>query len=269
MIKTFLAVSILSVLLYSCKEEDVINNPELTSTQACQDHLTAENIFSDVGRIVEAGLKDNGQNKGCPSYNMINSDTSESGILIIDFGSANCLHNGKLRSGKINIAYSGKYRDSSSVITTTFDNYHVNNNLVQGERISINKGINNKGNMWFTIEVNDASIGTSNGAINWESNLVREWINGKNTYLDISDDEYKITGSASGNGVNGNSFKMTIIDTLNVHLGCLPSCVIKSGTAKIKPNGYADRIINYVDSLCDCNIDVLINGTNYPIVNAN
>ena len=55
-------------------------------------------------------------------------------------------------------------------------------------------------------------------------------------------------------------------DTLNLDLSCLPSCVIKSGTAKVSPHGYADRIINYGDSICDCNIDVTINGTTYPIV---
>jgi hypothetical protein len=59
---------------------------------------------------------------------------------------------------------------------------------------------------------------------------------------------------------------MTITEPLQVDLGCLPSCIIKSGEAKISPTGYADRIINYGDSICDCNIDITINGTTYPIV---
>ena len=64
--------------------------------------------------------------------------------------------------------------------------------------------------MWFTVDINNASITTSNGTINWNSNRVKEWISGENTYLDISDDRYKITGTANGNGVNGNDFTMTI-----------------------------------------------------------
>ena len=267
--KTFLALSILTVLLYACKEEDVINTPELTSTQACQDNSTAENIFNDVGHIVEEGFQDNGQIKSCPNYNLMNVDTSNIDTLIIDFGSTNCLHNGKLRRGIINVTYTSKYRNSYSVITSTFDNYYVDNNLVQGKRIVTNQGINSSGNMWFTIDVNDASITTANGTINWESDMVREWVNGENTYSNISDDEYKTTGTASGNGVNGNAFTMIITDTLNIDLGCLPSCVIKSGSAKISPYGYVDRIINYGDSLCDCNVDVIINGTTYPIVIGN
>ena len=120
--------------------------------------------------------------------------------------------------------------------------------------------------MWFTIEVNNASITTDNGTINWQSNSIREII--KNN---VDDDRYQITGSASGNGVNGNPFAMSILDPLTLDLGCLSSssCIIKSGTAKISPSGYPDRIINYGDSLCDCNVDVIINGTTYPLVIGN
>ncbi|MEC7646060.1 MAG: hypothetical protein VX689_01085 [Bacteroidota bacterium] len=278
--KAFCTLIIITVLLYACKEEDVINPPELNSTQSCQDNAIAENIFNDVGYIVEIGLQNNGQNKSCPSYNLMNADTStvdtvinnasyNIDTLIIDFGSTNCLYNGKLRRGKINVTYTGKYRHNYSIIRTTFDNYYVNNNLIQGERIVTNQGINSSGNMWFTIEVKNASITTANGngTINWESERVREWVNGENTYSNILDDEYKTTGTASGNGVNGVFFTMTIIDSLNIDLGCLPySCLIKSGTVKVSPSGYSDRIINYGDSLCDCNADVSINGIIYPIV---
>ncbi len=264
--KVFLAFSALTVLLYSCKDEDVISNNDLASTQATQDHLFAEQTFNDVGRIVEEGFLSNGINKSCASYQLMNANTANADTLIINFGTTNCLHNAKLRKGKLIITYTGKYRDSLAVMTTTFDNYYVNNNLVQGERIVANQGRNNKGNMWFTIEVNNASIATNNGTINWNATRTREWVSGSATYYDISDDQYKITGSANGTGVNNNSFSMEITDTLNIDLGCLPSCVIKSGEATIIPNGYADRIINYGDSLCDCNFDVTINGNTYPIV---
>ena len=267
--KTFLTLCSIAVLLYACKDEDVINNPDLTSTQATQDHLLAEQTFSDVGRIVEGAFLANGINKSYPKYTIMDADSSNADTLVINFGPENILfpnQGGKLRKGKINIAYTGKYRDSLSVMTTTFDNYYVNNNLIQGERVVTNQGRNNKGNMWFTIDVNNASIVTNNGIINWSSNRTREWISGIATYGIISDDRYKITGSANGIGVNNNSFSMEITDTLNIDLGCLPSCVIKSGTAKISPIGYADRIVNYGDSLCDCNFDITINGTNYPIV---
>jgi len=264
--KIGIALSILTVLLYACKDEDVITQNELTSTQAARDNLIAEQIFNDAGRMVEAGFDANPDHKLRPTYTIMNSDTSNSDTLIVNFGASTISNNTTIRSGKIISVYTGRYRDSLSVTTTTFDHYHVNYNLVQGERIITNQGRNNKGNMWFTIEVNNASINASNGTINWESSRVREWVSGQNTYFNISDDRYMITGTASGNSVNGNAFTVEITDSLEVDLGCLPTCVIKSGKAKISPNGYADRIINYGDSICDCNFDVTINGTTYPIV---
>ena len=264
--KTFLALCSIAVLFYACKDEDVINNPDLTSTQATQDHLIAEQIFSDVGRIVEKGFNKYPNHKSDPNYILMNFDPLNSDTLIIDFGTSTVTNNNSIKSGKIIVTYTDRYRDSLSLITTTFDNYHVNYNLVQGERIVTNQGRNNKGNMWFTVLVNNASILTNSGIINWSSSRTREWVSGIATYGNITDDTYKITGSANGNGINSNSFSMEITDTLNIDLGCLPSCVIKSGTSKISPNGYADRIINYGDSLCDCNFDITINGTNYPIV---
>ncbi len=269
--KYFLALSVITVLLYACKEEDAFNTPELASLQACQDNLHAEREFNDIGRIVEEVLTDNGQKKSCPNFSLMNANASDIDTLIIDFGNGKpgCLYSGKVRSGKIVVSYTGKYHDSLSVTTTTFDNYYANYKLVQGQIVTENKGRNINGNMWFTIDIKNASITSSNGAINWQSNRVREWINGQNTYFNLSDDRYKITGTATGNAVNGNYFTMRIIDTLNVDLNCLPYCIIKSGTAKVSPNGYSDRIINYGDSLCDCNVNVIINGTNFPIVIGN
>ena len=266
--KIILTLSVLIILFHACKNEDIINTPNLISTQAVTDHTTAEKIFNDLGNIVEIGLNEISQNKSCPYYTLMNIDDSDIDTLIIDFGDINCLYYSKLRKGKIVITFTDKYRDSLAVITTTFDKYHVNNNLVQGERIVTNKGKNSNGNIWFKIEINNASVNTSNGTINWQANKTREWVQGQNTQV-IDDDRYKITGTASGNGVNGNPFNVTITDSLDLDLECLPSCIIKSGTAIISPSGYANRIINYGDSICDCNIDVDINGISYPLVISN
>ena len=61
-----LIFSLLIILLYSCKEDEVILNPELNSTQASQDNLIAESIFNDVLRIVENGISNNKTQKQYP-----------------------------------------------------------------------------------------------------------------------------------------------------------------------------------------------------------
>ena len=105
--KIILIFGILTILLYACKDEDIINIPEQTSTQASQDHLFAENIFNDINRVVEDGFNDNGLSKSsCANYKSIASDSSDADTLIIDFGEVDCLDKyGKLRRGKIIIIY--------------------------------------------------------------------------------------------------------------------------------------------------------------------
>ena len=53
--KTFFLFVIFCILLYACKDEEIVNTPNQTSTQASQDHLFAENIFNDINRVVEDG----------------------------------------------------------------------------------------------------------------------------------------------------------------------------------------------------------------------
>ena len=118
--------------------------------------------------------------------------------------------------------------------------------------------------MVFDYEIEDATINTSIGLINWNAELEKEWVSGDST-LDRSDDIYKITGEANGIGRNDNSFNVDIQEPLKAQISCQTSCIIKEGEAKIHPSGYQERIINYGDSICDCNFEVQHNGTVKPI----
>ena len=175
--KTFFLVGIFCILLYACKDEEIVNTPNQTSTQASQDHLFAENIFNDINRVVEDGFNDNGLSKSsCANYKSIATDSSDADTLIIDFGEVDCLDEyGKLRRGKIIVIYTAPYQDSLTVITTTFNHYHVNStNWVQGSRTITNLGRDAEGHMVFAIAV-DANITTEIGRIDWISNRNRIW----------------------------------------------------------------------------------------------
>ena len=195
-------------------------------------------------------------------------DTME---IIFEQENADCLTYGKLRRGKIIITFTGKYRDSLSVITTTFDQYYVNNMWIQGTMIVINNGVNESGNMTFSIEVKNAKIIEVGGkTINWEAMRNKEWISGYNTFENHDDDKYLISGFANGNNTIGQEFEVNITKDLLVDLSCLEDhsnrCVITSGEAELIPNGFSTRIINYGDSICDCNYSVTLNKTEYFLV---
>ena len=63
--------------------------------------------------------------------------------------------------------------------------------------------------------------------------------------------------------------QMQISSALSQSSSDSASAKTQSFSAKISPNGYSERIINYGDSLCDCNVDVILNETTYPIVISN
>jgi len=267
--KTLIALSILTVLLFSC-EKEILN----TSTQASQDHLFAENIFNDINRVVEDAFNNNGLSKSVwPKIDIMASDSSNADTLVIDYWEELLDKYKKLRRGKIIVIYTAPYQDSLSVITTTFDHYHVNStNWVQGNRTITNLGRNSEGNMVFEVEI-DANITTIKGRIDWISNRTRIWTDGRSTTQNPYDDIYKVVGTASGNGLNDRDFTVEIKDTLEVNFGCLDDlitynkrCVIVSGKVEITPDGYSTREIDYGMGGCNCDFSVTINGEIYYVV---
>ena len=259
------SIVVFTLLISSCKEDNI----EESGTVNTKDYLFAENLFNDIGRIVEDAFIDNGATKSCPSYTSMNADTSDIDTIIVDFGDGypdDCLSYGKERRGKIIITYSGKYRDSLSVVTTNFDHYYINDNWIQGQRTTTNNGRNSDGNVTFSVDISATITGI--GTINFESIREREWISGYNTFSNPFDDVYSINGTASGNSSNGRNFEVNITEDLYVNLSCLSenTCMITSGQTELIPEGFSNRVINYGDSACDCNYSVILNGNEYLVV---
>ena len=91
------SISLSIFIISSCQEDSIIE----TGTVNSQDYLFAENLFNDVGRIVEDAFIDNGTSKSCLNYTLINADSSDLDTIIIDFGDGDpidCLKYGKLHN---------------------------------------------------------------------------------------------------------------------------------------------------------------------------
>jgi hypothetical protein len=231
-------------------------------------YAKAEKTLIDIERVVESSFIATGTTKNCPSYTTRNINNSNTDTLIIDFGEVNCVNLNQLKRGKIIAIYSGYLHDSSAIINTTFNNFYINNNLIQGNMVLENLGLNINENYAFNLEVNNLSITTNNGIINLNADYKKELIAGSTTKYQYLDDIYLITGSAIGNSVNGNDFNMLITDSLLVNNSCIESssCIITKGKSKISPVGYQERTLDYGNNLCDCKINAEINNNSYLIV---
>ncbi|MCF8298882.1 MAG: hypothetical protein K9J13_15140 [Saprospiraceae bacterium] len=269
-----LFIMIFTIVYFGCKKDKADN-----STQSAKDYALAENIFSDVFKQVDDAAKSeddslfNSKSKsqqlsqagGCATVSISPFDTiTWPKTLVVDFGVTNCLCiDNKYRRGKILANFTGRYRDSTTVITITFDNYYVNDNKVEGTKIVTNNGHNSNGNLSFSINVINAKIINSSGTILWNSTRTREWIAGESTkWPNIWDDVYLISGSANGSNINGVSFTVDITSSLRVEIGCR---WIVEGKLELKSQGIATRFVDYGNGSCDNQASVTVNGNVYNI----
>lgn len=264
-----LIVIVLIISFVSCKDENVIHSVNQQNLQSSHDYLLFEKTLFDIEREIEHALIATGTTKNLPMYISLNADSTDQDTLIINFGEENYLHLGHLKRGEIISIYNKFIYNSNSQITTTFNNFYINNNLIQGKMFLENNGSNQNGFPEFSLTVDSMSMYTNNGSIDISNgNYIKQLVSGYNTQYQYLDNIYKLTGNAQGNSSNNNNFSLEISDSLNMNLSCFESssCIITEGTSRLIPDGYEERIINYGNNSCDCDINAVIGEDIHPII---
>ncbi len=277
---TLITVSIIftgaSVLSSCSKKDDDKEDKKDTETSSANDQSLASITVNDMTNIAD---------EACKTYSVSSFKTTEtSGIvatscatltidtvsspkkITVNFGATNCTCNdGRNRRGALEFSFTGKYRDSLTVITVTPVNYYVNDNQVLGTKTITNKGHNAANHLVYEINANVQIIkANAGGTITWQSVRQREWTAGEST-TNWSDDSYSITGNASGIASNGNTFSSVITLPLvrNMSFACRRHFI--SGILEHTPGGKATRVINFGSGACDDQATVTINGVVYNI----
>ena len=251
--KLIIAILSIAIIATSCKK-----NEKEDVQQSAADNAFAEASFDDITNQVDQAYDQSTSksiNATCAVItHTIFTDTIFPDTLTVDFGTGCTDNHGVTRSGKIVSTITGLYRNSGTVITHILENFYRNGNHITGIKTVTNNGLNNGGNIYFTISVQNASITTDNGTISWASDRTREWVEGSNTtwqtngFLSWLDDVYLITGTASGTNAHGKTFSATITSPLRIELSCR---WIVSGSFEITPQGGDTRTVDYGDGTCD------------------
>jgi hypothetical protein len=259
----------ITVMLSSCNKDNDIPGTDLS---VVSDDAYAESTFDNVTNLTDEAYDYASNNfKSTQGWRFLSDcatvtldTTSFPYLLTIDFGDTNCLCNdGRYRRGKILVSFTGRYYHPGTIITTTFDEYYVNDNQVEGTKTVTNMGFNDGNNMYWDIAVNGViTLANGGGTITWNSQREREWIDGIQTPDNKWDDKYLITGTANGVRANGLHWTRTIVNPLRIELACR---FIVSGTVNIRPEGRALRVLDFGDGTCDNIATVTINGTTYTI----
>ncbi len=269
-------VAIVSTSIFSSCKKKSKDEEKDTDTGSASDQSLASSSVNDMTSIADEA----GRNYTVSSFKTASPDgllsTSCASVTVdtlaaaktitVNFGSTNCTCNdGRNRRGAIILNFTGKYRDSLTVITVTPQNYFVNDNQVTGSKTITNKGHNAANHLVYEINANIQIVKASGaGTISWQSVRQREWVTGEST-SSWNDDIYSITGNASGTTANGNAFSSVITSPLirNMSFGCRRH--FTQGVLEHTPSGKATRYIDFGNGACDDQATVTINGNAYTI----
>lgn len=257
-------ILLLSIMYVGCKKTNTIEEKEIDTT-AARDEAESQSVFSGIWKqVAEVGENFKLLNNSCVKITITPLDTTTwPKTVVIDFGSVNCLGvDGVYRRGIITTKFSGRYRKTGTVIESTLTNFYHNNNLVQGTQTITNTGLNNAGNITYSVVVNNASVTTTKGIMTWNTNQTREWVVGAKTPYNTLDDVYLINGTTNGVGQNGHQYDIMITLPLRVETNCK---WIVSGVLTLKSAKKLPLVLNYGQGNCDNSATATINGKNHLI----
>ncbi|WP_051313066.1 hypothetical protein [Sporocytophaga myxococcoides] len=251
-----LIVVLTGLLLFSCgKKEDEVTDQDVS---AATDYNFSQKEFDDILKIGQDALEANNLRTSgtCPSYSFIGSDS-----LIIDFGTG-CTFNNRERSGKIKIQYSGKYNTKGSVIKFSLDNYFVNGNHIEGEKTVTN--ITDVLPSWSVKVVNGKITFEDQKVSYWNSERVRTFVAGYDSKAILTDDEYTVSGTATGISRFGEDYTALITKPLLYYVSCLfidKGLVYPvSGTIDITPEDKLTRSVDFGETDCDKIANITVGG---------
>jgi hypothetical protein len=181
--------------------------------------------------------------------------------VTVDYGSSNCdCNDGKTRRGKIITTFTGFYHAQGTIITHTPVDYYVNDIKIEGIKTVENMGLNTSGQPYFNVQIDGVATLTSGETVSYTSTRVRTWIAGFNTLLNRFDDEYDISGTASGTFSSGGGYTALTTNPVHIKVGCgFPV----SGTIEVTPQNRPLRVVDYGSGMCDATFTVTVNGQTY------
>lgn len=256
-------VAVFAVILFSSCSKDNNENASTFTAADIQTNAKLDQVANDLSEIIDDQYyteNPNGKSIAPTETNSLPSCvtitrtfTSTSWTRRVNFGTAGCeMPNGAILRGAIIVTGSLPYTFSNYVITYSFDGFHYNDMLVQGNRtITRSFGTSSYQTAMHPINVMDMNMTftNSNGVYTRVGTRTRECVEGYNTAI-WADNVFIITGNWTTTFPNGNVHTNTISNTtpLRIRMNC--NYRIVTGIVTItRPNHTAT--LDYGTATCD------------------
>ncbi len=182
-------------------------------------------------------------------------------IKIISFDGECKGKNGQIRKGKIIIKYSKIKGQIGSFRQLEFDNFYINEVLIEGIRKHEVVNIDDNGNKTFHMSFNDGKMTYPDGSFSTKSKSITKYV----LYENKKRVSTTITGGANGINSNGKLYLMEITTPIVFLSQCSEDLIHNkgkiptSGVKKIK-KGNQEMIVDFGDGECDFKAEVSKNG---------
>jgi len=257
-ITLLLSLAIFSaVLIFTACEKKTDSPNNSFNEKSAEDEALADVYWNSIDNDIDfaSGLMESNNFKSvtdtCP---MIIVDHPDSVFfprtVTIDFGEDYCeTWNGQMKKGKIIITVTNFMHIEGSVRTVVLDNFYINDHHIEGTKTLTNNGYNDNGNMNFQVVLEGGQISFPDGGIiTREMNHNREWTAGIETPRYWWDNEWTITGTASGTNRDGKSYSNEITNPILVKSVCRFPV---SGTVDMNISDVGTIVLDYGDGECD------------------
>jgi hypothetical protein len=253
--------------LLSCNKDSTLT--EQSGIDLADDDAVTNLAFDDVFNTVDNAtiIMENtmGTAKGDFGSEVVLSDScpaitiSAGGFpktITINYGTGCSGLFGSTRSGKIIINVTDKRSVLNATRTVTFDNYYFNGIKVEGIKVFKTMAPGSNQNPIISVKLTDGKLTLTDGkTIERTFEHQKEWIAGWSTPKNIWDDEWLITGTATGKNINGIAYTNTILTALHWTRVCE---FLVSGSIKIERSGEEPVVIDYGTGECDANASVQV-----------
>lgn len=248
-------IALITLIGFSCSSNDDNDDPLVADTSIVLEVSEVNQKFEDLDNLTLAVLENSGL--GARKTNTFAGDlcasteittNQQEKTIVIDFGDGCTSPNGINRKGKILLKYSGSLLIPGASIVTTFEGYEVNGFKIEGTRTITNTKLDiilSRIILGVTIENGKVTF-PDGGFVTLISDQVREITLGNSGY------EASITGTASGNSIDGNPYTATITDELKITQSCIESGVFNpiSGLIEFTYKGVS-MSLDYGTGDCD------------------
>lgn len=241
----FIGIALIGIALFStsCKkkeEQEEYNEAALAATSSEDDEMMTRDEEILVGLPCNYDLSQ--YLAPCAVVTETSADFPKT--ITIDYGTGCTNSNGITKKGKVMIYMSNPLNTVGAVRQISFDGFYVNSTQITGTKNLENTGLNDAGNALIAVEA-DLTFTNGNGTRTRQSDHVREWIG--HTTCELTDDEYKITGSGMVTRNDQPAREYTITSPVHIKHSC------RYPVAGEIDFGSSNRgcIINYGTGECD------------------